>query len=186
MIRRGKKIFSLFSSLLEYPGARTMSQTNEAIALLEVLNWEARQHLTEFRTFCEKKPQSELEEIYVRTFERDPGCCPSVGHHLFGHDRSRSLFAARLKEHYTGRVVSQKNEMPDHISAMLRSLILQESVEEARELVNCCLVPAVGKMIEKLQTMDNPYRHVLRAVLLTLQDEDRITPIRLADYASTR
>lgn len=182
MEKRGK-IYSLFAAMLECPTDRLIEQVNASIALLEILNPLAKGQLVLFRAFCLTNPLAALRDIYLRTFSRTAArCFPAVGHHLFGHDRSRFLFAEKVKEEYHSHVVSPEKHVPDHIAVMLRSLVVQESVEEARELIGCCLIPAIGKMIALLSG-DNPYRSVLKAVLLTLQSEDRPASIQPEQFA---
>ena len=105
-------------------------------------------HVASFRDFCLARPLPELEALYTRTFDLNAACCPFVGHHLFGQGRSRHLFAAKVKDEYLTHVDSRKKDEPDHIAVMLRSLVVQDSVEEARELMACCLIPAVKKMLD--------------------------------------
>jgi nitrate reductase assembly molybdenum cofactor insertion protein NarJ len=173
MLTRGKRIFGLLASILEYPSPGINSQIDKSIAFLALLNPEAKLHLDQFRGFCSDNPLSRLEEIHRKTFDLDAPCSPYVGHHLFNYDRSRMMFQARLRRRrYPG--IPSRNPHPDHIADMLRSLIVQESVEEARELAVCCLVPALRKMISRLEDNGNPYQSVLQAVLLTLEAMDTI------------
>jgi nitrate reductase assembly molybdenum cofactor insertion protein NarJ len=183
MEKRGKRIFSLLASVLEFPTDRITGQVDAAIEVLSFVNREASSRLADFREFCAAHTLRELREVHLRTFAPTAACCPNVGHHLFGHDRSRLLFAAKMKEEYLSHVGSEKKENPDHITVMLRSLVVQDSVEEARDLIGCCLIPAVKKMILLLDAGNNPYRHVLHAVLLTLQTEDRLAPLRARQLA---
>lgn len=186
MEKRGNKIFSLLAAVLEYPTDRLVERTNEAILVLEGMNREASRRLSAFRDFCLVNSVCHLEEIYIRTFDLNAACCPFVGHHLLGQDRSRLLFAAKLKEEYLSHVDSHKKEAPDHIAVLLRSLTVQESVEEARELISCCLIPAAKKMLALLAGRDNPYRHVLHAVVLTLERERRFACARFEQFAGVR
>lgn len=186
MEKRGKKIFSLLAAVLEYPTNRLVERTDEAIRVLESVNRDASRHLAVFRDFCLVNNVCHLQDIYIRTFDLNAACSPFVGHYLLGQDRSRLLFAAKLKEDYLSHVDSHKKEKPDHIAVLLRSLTVQESVEEARELISCCLIPAARKMLIALADRDNPYRHVLQAVLLTLQSEHRFACTRFEQFAGAR
>jgi nitrate reductase assembly molybdenum cofactor insertion protein NarJ len=185
MEKRGKKIFSLLAALMESPTIRFIDQVSDSIRHLELVSWEARQHLVAFREFCLANTLAGLQTLYRRTFGSGAACCPYVGNYLFGHGRSRLLFAAKLREEYLAHVVSHKKEIPDHIAVMLRSLVVQDSVEEARELISCCLIPASVQMTAILKHDDNPYQEVLRAVLLTLQAEERNAGARPEQYAFT-
>lgn len=167
MVKRGKKIFKLLASILEYPTERIVEQTNDAMHVLEFVSSEAKLQMAKFRQFCLDNQLTRLEQIYTKTFDRNAVCCPYVGYHLFFRERTRRMFVAKLREHYVAR-----EEISDHVSVMLGSLVVQESIEEARELIAYCLIPAVKKMIDLLDAA-NPYRDVLQAVLLTLENEDR-------------
>ncbi len=172
MKKRGNKIFSVLARLLEPPTEAIVERVCQASSILEHSHREAHEHLERFREFCLTHPPSCLSELHAGTFENSAGCCPYVGHHLFSTDHTRHLFAAKLKQHYSIRG-SDAKEGPDHIAEMLKSLAAQTSVEEAREVIGCCLVPAVAKMVDRTGR-DNPYRAILQAVLLTLEQENRL------------
>jgi len=186
MVKRGKKIFRILAAILECPTAQLTDQLGESVRMLEPVSWEAKTCLEHFLAFCFANPLGRLQGIYDSTFDCNAACCPYVGHHLFGHDRSRTLFAAKVKDEYLSHVDSRKKETPDHIAVMLRSLIVQDSVEEARDLMSYCLIPAVRKMVKALDGKDNPYRDVLLAVLHTLETEDRYAAVGPAQYAAAR
>jgi nitrate reductase assembly molybdenum cofactor insertion protein NarJ len=178
-VKRGKKIFGLLAVALEYPAGQIVEKLNASLDVLRFSNWEAMLHVASFRDFCLAHPLSELEGIYARTFDLNAPCCPFVGHHLFGQGSSRHLFAEKVKDDYLTHVDSRKKDEPDHIAVLLRSLVVQDSVEEARELMSCCLIPTVRKMLGLLD-QKNPYRHILRAVLLTLESEEGVALARPA------
>ncbi len=172
MAQCGKRIFRLLPAALERPSDGIVEQLNASLEVLKYGNWEAELHLSRFRDFCIKTPLTELEQIYDRTFGSDAPCSPFVGHHILGHDQSRRLFSVKVRQEYQIHFDPRSPQEPDHIAMMLRSLVVQESVEEARDLMVCCLIPAAEKMLALLGDR-NPYRHVLRAVLVTLQTEER-------------
>lgn len=173
----------MLAVILEAPAQGIVEHVRETMKVLELINWDAKRHLDNFHEFCLANPLDSLREIHTRTFDSGPRCSPFVGCHLFSDDRSRKLFVAKLREHYGAHVPNRKEPL-DHIAVMLRSLVVQESVEEARELISYCMIPAVKKMIPLLQDGVNPYREVLQAVLLTLETEDRNPrSTRQEDYA---
>ena len=136
MVKRGKKIFGMLAVASGMSRRRDRRKKFRAIRVLEAVSWDAKLHLEHFLIFCRVNPLDSLKEIYDNTFDRNAHCCPYLGHHLLGHDRSRTLFAAKLKEQYLPHHVSRSEHVPDHIAVMLRSLIVQESVEEARDLIS--------------------------------------------------
>lgn len=172
MVKRGKKIFTLLAAILEEPSERTLARLGNAIEIASLTDPGAGLYLETFRGFCMSHSLSSLRDIYTFTFDRHAACCPYVGHHLSLGERSRNLFMDKLKKEYT-QPGAGPVQLPDHITVMLRSLVVQESIDEARDLINHCLIPALRKMIAQLKDTNNPYRPVLQAVLLILQAEDR-------------
>lgn len=173
MKTRGKKIFSMLSAILEPPTHRTIEHVLASIRIVEPVNPDAKLHLDVFRQFCLTNSLDRLREAYATAFDPDAACCPYVGHHLFCDERSRKLFLAKLREHY-GPHMNSRSESPDHIAEMLRSLMVQDSIEEARDLIVYCLIPALRKMIPLCACKANPYQEILQAALLMLEMEEHL------------
>ncbi len=77
---------------------------------------------------------------------------------------------AELKEHYRACGFSGGNELPDHLSTMLRFASTCTNTER-EELVNKCVIPAVKRMVSGFGDDRNPYKEVLEALLRFLQKE---------------
>ncbi len=164
-------IYGLLADILEYPTSRVVEQAKACQSALETRSRQAHRHLRTFAEFCMKTPLSRLEELYTDTFDIQAICCPYVGYHLFGEDRSRGLFMVKLKEHYRAFNHPVNGELPDHISVMVRSLALQQGEEDVRDLVEHCMIPATKKMVALLNDKVNPYQEVLKSLLITLERE---------------
>jgi nitrate reductase delta subunit len=92
-------------------------------------------------------------------------CYPYIGYQLFGETYKRGEFLALLNARYREAGFVVEGELPDHLSVILR--YLSRTWDAA--LVQEGVVPALTKMLDQLP--ENPYRHLLRAVLAVLQEE---------------
>jgi nitrate reductase delta subunit len=164
------RLYQLFAEILGYPTPSLPNQVNECISLLTSLKKQAVPMLDEFRTFLEVTPLDRMEEVYTRTFDLQAICHPYIGYQLFGNGGQRGMFMAGLKEHYETCEFTTGNELPDHLSTMLR-FAPNCTKAEREELISECLVPAVKKMVSGFEDGSNPYRGVLQALLFVLQRE---------------
>ncbi len=128
--------------------------------------------MDEFRAFLQATPLEGMEELYTRTFELQAVCHPYVGYHLFGDGSRRGFFMSGLKGHYRTCGFSVGNELPDHLSIMLR-FASSCTTPEREELTRECMIPAIERMISGFEDDGNPYKSVLEALLLMLKEEVR-------------
>ncbi len=170
-MRMEKNIYSLLANILEYPAPGIAGQAEACNVALKSVNGKAQGHFETFSKYCLTVPISRLEELYTDTFDLQALCCPYVGFHLFGEDRARGMFMVRLKQHYGAGNLQVNGELPDHISVMLRYLSDRERSSENMDLISYCLIPAVKKMISLFKGGANPYRGVLEATLVVLEQE---------------
>ncbi len=160
--------FEPIADLLDYPSNDLSGQVKECMRLFSHLQ-RGSELLKGFSSFVDCAPISRLEEVYTSTFDLQPVCCLYVGHHLFGEGPKRGLFMAGLKEHYELCDFSSEKELPDHLGVMLRFIAGRWS--EEKEMISECVVPALKKMLEHLAEGINPYKEVLSAILLYLEEK---------------
>ncbi len=161
-------IYSFFADILDYPEHSIVASVDDCIAEL-VQNPEARVHLMGFRNAIAQMSLGQLQEVYTNAFDLRPECTPNLGYHLFGDDGRRGLFLAELKGRMEARGIPLGVELPDHIALILQYLDLVE--EERPPVIEDCLLPAVSRMVEVLNGKENPYEHVLRALLGLLHQQ---------------
>ncbi len=171
MMRMDKNVYNMLADVLEYPTPEIAGRAEECTLALASVNRKAQGYFETFSKFCTTVPVSRLEELYTDTFDLQALCCPYVGFHLFGEDRGRGMFMVKLKEHYRAENHQLNGELPDHISVMLRSLSLPEESSETGDLISYCLIPAVKKMISLFKDSANPYKGVLEATFVVLEEE---------------
>lgn len=153
--------------LMEYPEHDYCKSLEQCIALCSP----PMPELTDFASRVNRLPISNLQELYVDFFDLHAETSPYLGHHLFGQDVRRNIFMAKLRDQYRGSGLADSPEMPDHLSQLLRYLALQNVPwnEETAELVERCALPAVGHMLQAAGSNQTPFVHLLRSVLVALQ-----------------
>ncbi len=176
-------LFDLFADLLEYPTLGTSLKAGLCYEQLKESHSEADILLESFYNEIETRTVEQMQELYTTTFDMQPVCYPYIGYQLFGESYKRGSFMARLNESYHSAGFSAGNELPDHISIILRFLGLDLAKREdefGATLLHEGLLPALKKMNETLQKqVGNPYTYAVSALLYVLTD----TPEKEVDHA---
>lgn len=153
--------YAAFADLLSYPGPEVLAVVDRCMA-----GRLAPEHLLAFRAEAERLGVSGLEEAYTAAFDLDPACSLYVGHHVFGENARRSVFMVRLAELYRASGLPQcDRELPDHLPVVLRYLDAAAPCPQADDLLRDALVPALGRLVDRLEPAHHPYTPVLRALL---------------------
>ncbi len=174
------ELYDLFARILEPPGPSLFDRVNECLSILAPSRERAAGLMYRFKTFVEQTPMSRMEKIYAETFGLGGACYPYVGYHLFGDGSRRRLFRAGLDEAYRVCDFSFAHELPDQLGVMLQFLAKDEDEDEIDELISLSIIPALRRMLERFDRA-TPYREVLQALLLVLQEgqtrrNERIAP----------
>ena len=166
-------LYQRLAEVIDYPDPDLSQRVDECIALsAPIENGAVSGLLKEFRAFVGKMPLDTIKELYTRTFDLEPVCYPYVGYHLFGDGKHRGMFLAGLIEHYQIYDFSSGSELPDRLGVMLRFLARDDDKEEREELLFLRILPALRKMIQEFSDEGNPYRKLLKAILLLLGEGD--------------
>jgi nitrate reductase delta subunit len=160
-------LYPLFAEILGYPERPIGKAVTDCMAELLPEFPDARTHIADFQNAVAGISSGQLQETYTSAFDLRPDCTPNLGYHLFGDDGRRGLFLAELKERMGGCGIPLGFELPDHISLLLRYMHTAE--QERCTLIEDCMLPAVSRMVEILDSTENPYKHALRALLSLLQ-----------------
>ncbi len=179
-----RAVLEAFADVLDYPRG-PLAETVAACEALAVASPEAVALLAGFRAFAESAELGELQEAYTRAFDLDsmsdlePTCYPYVGHVLFDDNHKRSAFLVGLNERYRAHGFSAGTELPDHLVVLLRFVAACDDGALARELLDEAIVPALGRMVGKVDVEGTPetgrerYQLVLRALWLALETRQR-------------
>ncbi|MBV6465240.1 MAG: nitrate reductase molybdenum cofactor assembly chaperone [Anaerolineae bacterium] len=161
-------LFASFAGLLAYPAASIPSRAEGCRAQLGESHPEAAAALEGFLCRARQYELEKLKELYTATFDMQPVCYPYIGYHLFGESYKRGAFMAQLNEAYRAFGFSAGQELPDHLSVVLRFLGLDAANREGefcQALLNSGLIPALEKMLRTFGAQsENPYFWLLAAL----------------------
>ncbi|MEK7703910.1 MAG: nitrate reductase molybdenum cofactor assembly chaperone [Myxococcota bacterium] len=169
MQQASQELLETLGQLLSYPRADYAARADAALAYAPATAAACREHLEHFRAYVRATSAAELEETYARTFDLSPVCVPYLSVHVFGEESfKRAQLMTGLADAYTRASLPSIEELPDHLSVVLRRAGAF-TPEEWQELVQYCLREPLGKMCAALTRAESPYAHVLGAVLALLQ-----------------
>ena len=165
-------LYDSFADLLAYPTSSIWEQAETCLAQLRESHPEAAPALESFQRGLQQHLLEKMEELYTVVFDMQPVCYPYVGYQLFGESYKRGAFMAQLNEAYHAVGYSAGQELPDHLSVILRFLGLDSANrggDFCQALLREGLTPAVEKMLQTFGTQsENPYFGLLSALHLFL------------------
>ena len=162
--------YRAFAGVFDYPDLDLSGRLDEWSSELTVALPAGAALLRKFQEAHREMGTSRLQEIYTTTFDMQPDCTLNLSYHLFGEDQRRGIFLAKLKELYEQASVDTGTELPDHLCLILRYVATEAGMATKPDLIADCLHPAVSKITGGVD-VSNPYRCVLDALLLWLENE---------------
>ena len=111
-----------------------------------------------------------MEELYTRTFDIQALCCLDVGYTLFGEDYKRGQLLVKMLSLHQRYDNFCGTELADHLPNIL-TLLPKLDPEEAGEIVDRLVLPAIEKMTTAFKDSGNPYGAVLQTVSGILKDD---------------
>ena len=112
----------------------------------------------------------EAQELFTRTLDLNPVCSLEMGWHLFGENYDRGLLMVRMRNELRRHAIAETGELPDHLVHAL-PLLERMGREDAEQFAAAIVVPALEKMVAAFSGKQNPYEHVLLAVMAHLERE---------------
>lgn len=167
-----RQVYGLLAAVLDYPGSALPAVVARLIELLPEDSPQSAACLIAFQCELESSGLAGLQESYIRAFDFRADSSLYVGHHLFGETGRRGVFVAELTGRYQERKLPATEDLPDHISCVLRYLATLEPGEEASELIHACLIPALHRINAVKALAASPYRPVLEALPGLLQQSE--------------
>ena len=155
--------YDLVARLFAYPAPGYRQAVSESRAKLGVSHPESESLLRSFEEQTEGFSDADLEELFTRTFDLNPVCCPEVGWQLFGERYDRGSFLVWMREQLRDYGLSESTELPDHLVHVLAVLGRMEG-DNARRFATDAVGPALARMIPSLEEKNNPYADVMKSV----------------------
>lgn len=150
------KIYLQLADLLEYPRAQHSDLLQNLIAA-DVSSDGQLSFLKDFQKNINSLKLSEWQELYTASFEIQSTASLDIGFHLFGEAYKRGAFMAKLKATQNALNMPLGNELPDHLTQMLRLLAHLQPVQAA-PLIEECLLPGLVSILAGLENLQHPYR----------------------------
>lgn len=180
-LQQHQKLCRQFATLLSYPAQDVVFEAADCIANLRQVNREASQSFESFVRFIEANDINRIEEAFTRTFDLQPLCHPYVGYQLCGESQQRTMFILKLRELYDEFSFVSDNELPDHLSEVLRFVGSINNQKCRNEIIQDGLLPALEKISLGNESDTQPYLALLDALQLFLADAAATISERLPD-----
>jgi len=170
-----------FATLLSYPSKSIISDATTCSADLKLVSPEASTSLESFLTFLETSDINRIEEAFTGTFDLQSLCHPYVGYQLCGESQQRTMFMLKLKDIYQEYGFVSGNELPDHLTEVMRFIGSISDQECRQEIIQDGLLPALAKITLGIESDGRPYVSILNALQSFLTDTASPVNERLPD-----
>ena len=141
-----------------------MAQAVACSAQLKEINAEASAAMESFTGFLEANDINRIEEAFTGTFDLQSLCHPYVGYQLCGESQQRTMFMIKLQELYKQHEFVSSNELPDHLTEVLRFIGSISDQECRQEIIQDGLLPALEKITLGIESEGHPYVALLNAL----------------------
>ena len=163
-LRQHQELCRQFAALLSYPGQSVVEDAAACSADLRQISSAASASLQSFSRFLEANDISRIEEAFTGTFDLQSLCHPYVGYQLCGESQQRTMFMIKLRELYQQYEFISGNELPDHLTEVLRFIGSIADQECRLEIIQDGLLPALVKMTQGIESDGHPYMDLLKAL----------------------
>ena len=135
---------------------------------------ELREMVVDYLSRIKPLSLSAREELYIKTFDLNKSGTLDLGWHLFGEDYNRGLFLVKLRQYMRLLEIPETNELPDHVSQVLR-VLGRQSHDEANQFAYACVIPALETIAEGIQE-DNPHDQIIQGLIKLLRALFEVPP----------
>lgn len=153
--------------LLWYPDHQLVERLDEIEAVCTEAPPAVRDPLLRFVAQLRERDLTELQRMYVATFDTKRRACPYLSYWTDGDTRNRGLALLRFKQAYLAHGFELgPEELPDHLSVVLEFAARGDVLTGEALLVEHRV--SIGLLREALVAYDSPWADVVAAVLATL------------------
>ena len=163
-LQQHQELCRQFATLLSYPSKSIINDATTCSADLKLVSPEASTSLESFLTFLEANDISRIEEAFTGTFDLQSLCHPYVGYQLCGESQQRTIFMLKLKDIYQEYGFVSGNELPDHLTEVMRFIGSISDQECRQEIIQDGLLPALTKITLGIESDNHPYMSLLIAL----------------------
>ncbi len=180
-LQQHQEICRQFATLLSYPSENVATEAAACSAGLKQISPEASVSLESFNPFLEASDISQIEEAFTGTFDLQSLCHPYVGYQLCGESQQRTMFMIKLRELYQQYGFIPGNELPDHLTEIMRFLGSVADQDCRQEIIQDGILPALEKITLGIESDNHPYVSLLNALQSFLTETASPDTERLPD-----
>lgn len=163
-LQQHQELCRQFATLLSYPGQSVATEAVACSAGLRKISARASAPLESFISFLQANNISCIEEAFTRTFDLQSLCHPYVGYQLCGESQQRTMFMIKLRDIYRQYGFVPGNELPDHLTEILRFIGSITDHDCRQEIIEDGLLPALAKITQGIKSDNHPYMDLLNAL----------------------
>ncbi len=160
------RLYNILARLLDYPSPDLLAHLDEIVQLIKAdtaIHQHESEEISAFIYWLQTHSLTEIQQIYVQTFDMQPEHDLHMTHHIHGDSRDRGPALIDLAEHFKANGLELKEgEIPDYLPLLLEYVSTLE-VDESR-----FFLADVGKILailaENLEKSESPYAKLIRLV----------------------
>ncbi len=152
------KHYQLLAEVFKYPTVKTANKIAEIKVFLDNKYPEAGEEFTRFSDFIAKSTDSEIEEIFGKTFHIQAICFLDLGYVIFGEDYKRGEFLVNMKKEQRENNNDCGMELADNLPNVLNLLAIHKNEAFINELMVMIMIPALEKMLSEFDARKTQIR----------------------------
>lgn len=155
-----------YAEIMMYPESDLELRVQRCLAQIPDERSDVKEIVGEYLTGMAPLSLSEREELYIKTFDLNKTGTLDLGWHLFGEDYNRGLFLVKVRQYLQLLKIPETNELPDHVSQVLR-VLGRMSHEEANQFAYACVIPSLRTIAEGIPEA-TPHERMIEGLILLL------------------
>lgn len=163
--------YALLSEFFIYPHKKAyLDKVREIHQYLSTCVPEAAEAMNVYLTFIDHSTFTEVQELFLRSFDVQAITTLDIGFILFGEDYKRGQLLVHLNQEHREAGNDCETELSDHLPNVLRLIPKMKDEQLRNELALRLVIPSVEKMIaefddKKIEKKDKVYQKHLKTVI---------------------
>jgi len=142
-----------FAKILDYPTDSLIKDIKHLISLINKNESKVENEIIlpiqDFLNIISKKNISEIQEIYIKSFEIQSTVTLNIGYLIYGDDYKRAELLINLNNEYKKINIKCENDLSDYLPNILVFLSKCKNIVLINEFVSSFLIPSLKVMIDE-------------------------------------
>ncbi|MFT7679126.1 MAG: nitrate reductase assembly molybdenum cofactor insertion protein NarJ [Planctomycetota bacterium] len=165
-----RAVLQSYASVFTYPAGVGLSTVRGCLEDIANEGPALRESVSGLLEYIQEHPQTDLEEVYTRTFDSNVERALEVGWHIHGENYARGVFMARMRGLLRDHGIEESTELPDHLSHVLL-VVAKAKPKLASALAGGVVAQALDKIVAGFSDDENPYCAVLAGLKQFLNED---------------